>query len=59
MATKTKRKPPVHSPKCPPFWAVKYLVAMDNGKSAEAREAQEKLRALGYVIEPASGGLPS
>lgn len=58
MRTKDK-SPAADSKDSPPFWAVRFLIATDEGKTDEAREANERLKALGWKITPVKRGAQS
>jgi hypothetical protein len=48
MATKT---PPATNDRTATFWAVRYIIAVDEGKPDEAALAQKKLLAFGFEID--------
>ncbi len=48
MATKT---PPATNDRTATFWAVRYIIAIDEHKPDEAEHAQKKLRDFGFEID--------
>ena len=42
----------VSDPDYPPYWSVKYLVAIASNDDDAARAAQQRLKELGFVIKP-------
>lgn len=57
MTTKTKPVAPEND--SPALWACKYIIAFTEGRLADAREFQERLKDCGFTIRPNRKGATS